>query len=177
MLELSIDINGLSDSLDRLSRGLERELHEALNRTLLQMQGIAKNGAPVDTGFLRASIFPVSATLNGYAMAVAAATAREASRSFALSIPIPKGKLEGFLVAGAEYAIYVEYGAFHRRRNTVRLGNRAGRIGVKLEGGGFATYTPGYLFMTEALDRGRPILKREALEGFRRAKMKAGFAV
>lgn len=176
MLELSIDLTKLERALTRLERGLEDELHEGLNKTLLFMQGVARETAPVDTGFLRASIYPVSATLNGFGAAMASAKTAAPDYVFMLDTPTPTGKLEGFLVAGAEYAANVNFGSFHRRGNTVRIGNRAGRIGIRLDDGGIATYTPGYLFMEAAIDQGRPVLKSQALAAFKRAKLKAGLA-
>lgn len=174
MLELEVDLGGLDIALTKLDKILEEELHLALNRTLAFMEGVAKVAAPVDTGFLRASIFVVTSSINGYSLAVASAKSAAPDRLFMLAIPKPASKLEGFLVAAAEYAPNVEYGAFHARGNKVRLGVRRGRIGVKMASGGFATFTPGRLFMTEAVNQARPVFKAEASAAWRRAKMRAG---
>lgn len=167
MVDIVVEVNlkGLERVLDRIEDGLQ----DALDETLRVMEGVAKMKAPIDTGFLRASIFAVTVRRDGSSAAFAEALAQAPRRRFASDIPVPHGRFEGFLVAGAEYAPFVNYGAHHVRGNSVRLGSRQGRIGVELSPGVFATFMPGYLFMEEAAEVGKKVLKSLSREAIRKA--------
>lgn len=172
MLDVTVDLN--LKPLEAFADELERELEDALNATLFFMQGVAVSHAPIDTGFLRASMFVVTKNQDGGVSALARAKGFNPDAGFLMDYPRPIAKFEGYLVVGAEYGYIVNYGAFHRRGNTQRVGNRAGRIGVRLDDGGIATYTPGYLFMEEAMEAGRAVLLKLSKSAVRTAKLKAG---
>jgi HK97 gp10 family phage protein len=71
-----------------ISAAAEKQLQKAVRKAALDIEREAKIAAPVDTGFLRASIHTVTGLEQG----------------MAADIPV-----------GAEYGIYVEYGT-HRNR-------------------------------------------------------------
>lgn len=171
-LEVSVNLRGLDEFL----KFAEAELSDALDSAVFFMEGVAKQNAPIDAGFLRASIFSVTQDRNGAFASMSAAKARNPRGAMLSNFPIAHDRFEAFLVAGAEYAAIVNYGAFHIRGNTVRVGNRAGRIGTRLDSGEIATYVPGYLFMEEAIEQGRPVLLRLAKAGLASAKRRAKLA-
>ena len=172
MLNVQVDLNlGFLESLpDRL----EAALQDVLDGVLFEMEAVAKQVAPSDTGFLRSSIFVVTsrvAALPGPSISGKAGFHAGGAAAWAH----PSNPFEGWLVAGAEYAIYVEYGHFARRGPNSDLEkldqrfsqDRGGRVVVDAPGG-MVTFVPGYLFFAEAAAWGRtrlPVAAAEAIRG------------
>jgi hypothetical protein len=158
-IETSVEI------IDALVSALEDELEIAVQKTAFKVQALARYYAPVDTGFLRNSIQVVLFTGGGAAGA-------DGTQGVLLGM-MPTNRLEAIVYVGAEYGAFVEYGHFATRGNKIRVGRRAGRIGMKLEDGRIVTYVPGYLYMTTAVAETRPYFNQKVTEAVAKARKSA----
>lgn len=153
MFEISVETD--LSVLVAIKKSLEKKVARAVVKTVIVFEREAKKLAPVDTGNLRNSIHPST-------------FGKTVSGPYAPSTPF-----EAFLIVGAEYGFYVEYGYFVRRarerkrtgygrKGTVR--SAVSRVGSQEHG----TYVQGRLYMTRAKEATRPYLVRfvkEAIEG------------
>lgn len=121
------DIQLTDDRLRKLPERLHDAAQRLVDRTAFGIEGQAKILAPVDTGFLRNSIYTETAKSSGYDKALAAAERLHAKRHAGqrksartgqwvdvvgkmLDAPDAPGDLAANVIVGAEYGIYVEYG-------------------------------------------------------------------
>lgn len=96
-----------------LTSETRRKAAQAVKATAFAISAHAKDAAPVDTGFLKNSIFVVG---DGYGTEAAAAAAAggKAAREF-LEAPPVKDDLEAAVAVGAEYGVDVEMGTLDSR--------------------------------------------------------------
>lgn len=120
---------------------LSKKMHKALSRTVrktaLDVAARAATNAPVDTGFLRNSVYTVTSTKSTYGRGVQVAKApKDSKRGFVSrrrlqnyvkrrerqraqeamllsQIPPPPTDLIAYVAVGASYGIYVELGTKH----------------------------------------------------------------
>lgn len=93
--------------LPAVAKAHSRGLEAMVNKVAFVVQGHAVSGAPVDTGFLRNSIYVVTAKASTYGK-VGAATKKG---SYLLpQVKRPTSRYEAFVAVAANYGIYVEYG-------------------------------------------------------------------
>lgn len=88
MVLSKVEIRGLASlnaKLTKMVKGSGSELERGINMATAMVSGRAKRLAPVDTGHLRVSIHPQKAEIVG-------------------------NEIAGAIVAGAEHAVYVEFG-------------------------------------------------------------------
>jgi len=108
-MRLTIEELTLTD--DRL-RNLPRRFRAAgqrlVRRTALDVERRAKVHAPVDTGFLRNSIYTVTAESSGYAEAWR--IAKEIAPRVFLEEMVRPSELSALVMVGAEYGAFVEFG-------------------------------------------------------------------
>lgn len=140
---MSDRVLGLDELIDDLNRLNDRLGDEAIEDVLLSggyvFEGAAKPLTPVDTGFLRASIYTSSPRVNGYAAALAAA--RSFNPDGEALPPAQPERLQVVVAVAAEYGAPVEYGtsrmaarpflrpAFDANRN--RVADLMGRLLVE----------------------------------------------
>lgn len=86
-----------------------------VRKAAFDIQANAQANAPVDTGFLKASIYTVAEGGSGYEAARAAAEARNAERAVdQVALPsVGIGQAAAMVVVGASYGLYVEMGSVH----------------------------------------------------------------
>lgn len=130
-MRLTCDVELTDDRLRNLPRYLWDAAQKLVDRTAFDIERRAKLAAPVDTGFLRNSIYTITAGGSGYDAAQSRAERLDVKRHIGERKSAATGRwvdvegtmLEeaggaGFLTAivavGAEYGIYVEYGTAHQ---------------------------------------------------------------
>ena len=125
-MRLTCDVELTDDRLRNLPRALWGRGQRLVDRTAFAVEREAKLRAPVDTGFLRNSIYTVTTSTSGYDEALRVAERLEARRHAGQRrdragrwVDVAGEMLEetrgpGFLAAivavGAEYGVWVEYG-------------------------------------------------------------------
>lgn len=96
---------------------LADKLHDAakavVKNAAFNVEHRAKERAPVDTGFLRASLYTVTGESSGYANAAADAASQNAKATMQSEEPSPDKDTTAVVHAGANYAAAVEYGSAH----------------------------------------------------------------
>jgi HK97 gp10 family phage protein len=126
-LGISVD---LQDHSGDLERSLDADLGKAVRRTAFKIEGAAKQAAPVDTGYLRNSLFTVTDQGSG---ANAALTRTERRRDITNRKRRKKGQAdllirlnadltslrvgaptEAYVAVGASYGPFVEFGTASR---------------------------------------------------------------
>jgi hypothetical protein len=168
------------EPLDFMLAELEKRLVQALDETLAFGVVMAKGKVPVDTGFLQDSIYFVSQRHNGFLAATNEAAGKNPKARFLPPPLTPDDPWVGIIASGASYSTLIEYGSFHTRGNTERIGSRAGRIGVRLKPGKIATYSPGYYYMNDTGLELKPFFKarvewaiKESLRVYRSKRTRA----
>lgn len=106
--EVQVKFNHIPEILRRAP-----ERADALVRAIaFAIEAEAKRGAPVDTGFLKSSIYTDTSRSSGYDAAVREAQGRlfgEEHREVFPPLPRPK-RGEALVAVAAEYGIYLEFG-------------------------------------------------------------------
>lgn len=97
--------------LDGVRDRAVKELDAAVRATAFAVEGSAKQGAPVDTGALRASIYTVTSQGSGGGKAAAVASARRPDQAFDSGGEVKP--LTALVVVGAQYGVHLEYGTVH----------------------------------------------------------------
>jgi HK97 gp10 family phage protein len=106
---MSIDVT-VKTRFTAIGNAAPGKLSEIVRRTAFDIEAGAKQRSPVDTGFLRASIYTVTDKDNGYSKAKSEAKGKNPKAEFADAEGNVK-PLEAIVAVGAEYGIHVEYGA------------------------------------------------------------------
>ena len=116
---ITIDIKLTDDRLKNIADEVRSKASALVRRTAFAVEREAKVNAPVDTGFLRNSIYTVTDRGNGYDRALASATRlgakrhageRRSTEGLMLDEVDTPGDLTAIVAVGAEYGIHVEYG-------------------------------------------------------------------
>jgi len=109
-MEIRVEITGIDEVIRQLN-GLvsEAALQQGLAAAAFYVEEQAKVKAPIDFGFLRNSIYTVTARGSGYGRAAAEAKAAN-TKARMLPEVAPPGRLEAIVAVGADYGIYQEMG-------------------------------------------------------------------
>ena len=107
---ITVDIRLTDDRLRDLPRETRKRAAEHIKRTAFKVEEYAKVGAPVDTGFLRNSIYTVTHDSSGYTRASNDAHAQNADAVMLPEVETPRDALTAVVAVGAEYGAYVNYG-------------------------------------------------------------------
>lgn len=84
----------------QIADALTPALAQIIKKTALDLQAQAASRAPVDTGFLRNSIYASTADGSGY----------HGGSNMLPEVPRPTSTTEAYVAVGANYGVYVEYG-------------------------------------------------------------------
>lgn len=87
---------------------LREMVRQAVVKACEDIQNGAQRRAPVDTGFLRSSIYTVTSKGSTYGQGL------KGDRQQQPEIPAAENDTTGYVAVGAEYGIYVEFGASGR---------------------------------------------------------------
>lgn len=98
------------DLLPELAAKLEETVSKVVRKTAFDIQAMAAAAAPVDTGFLKNSIYVV--TGDGEST-YGRAQEPSGSQQLLPEVDHPAKKTEAIVAVGAEYGLYVEYGSVH----------------------------------------------------------------
>ncbi|NLD42336.1 MAG: hypothetical protein GX657_02460 [Chloroflexi bacterium] len=124
---MTVDVQLTDDRLRDLPKRLWEAGDRLVRRTALDIERRAKAGAPVDTGFLRNSIYTVTSQGSGYDRALGHAERTDAKRRAGqrksaatgqwvdvagamMEEAVGAGFLSAIVAVGAEYGVFVEYG-------------------------------------------------------------------
>jgi len=91
------------NNFQKLADALPRVLSQAVKKTALDVQAAAQQKAPVDTGFLKASIYTVTSERSTYKPDAKALPA----------VDKPENDQTAYVAVGAAYGAYVEFGVRH----------------------------------------------------------------
>lgn len=111
--------DGAFNKLPKTAAGLHRAVSQAIRKTAFDIQADAASRAPVDTGFLRASIYTVTSRSSNYGKGRAskhggkANVAKGIYQELLPEIEPPPDDLEAYVAVGASYGLYVEYGTVY----------------------------------------------------------------
>lgn len=118
-MRLSVSFR-VTNHTNGFSAAVERELEQAVVRSVMMVRAKAAQAAPVDTGALKNSIHTVTKRSSGYASAMARAQARpkRSSRTGEMVKTIPhvfpevkpRSAFEGICAVGVEYGAAQEFG-------------------------------------------------------------------
>lgn len=109
---MSIRVEVQKNNIPALTGALRQELGKVVRETAFQIEAEAKQNAPVDTGFLRASIHTVTARGQGgqYRAAQEATGKITVDRQMLPEVENVTSELEAIVAVGAEYGPHVEFG-------------------------------------------------------------------
>ena len=108
---MSIETKIVVDNIPGLQRSLRNDLAFIVREMAFAIEAQAKANAPVDTGFLRESIYAVTARGRGGRYRRAAARAeRRADRTLLPEVPNAEAELQASVQVAAPYGGFVEYG-------------------------------------------------------------------
>ena len=90
----------------QVAEALHKALSQVVRKTALDLQASAASKAPVDTGFLRSSIYTVTSTDSTYGQA----GSPPGDSSLLPEVAKPEDDLTAYVAVGANYGVYVELG-------------------------------------------------------------------
>ena len=100
------------DLLPEIVTQLDRAVDAAVRKAAFDIQRGAQQRAPVDTGFLKNSIYTVTENKSGYDQAYLKADSKNPEGEMLPEVA-PAGKHEAYVAVGASYGVYVEFGSVH----------------------------------------------------------------
>jgi len=98
------------DILPELAAKMEDVLSEIVRKTAFDLQAMAQAAAPIDTGFLKNSIYVVTHDKSTYGNVSAPA---KAGQELLPEVERPGTPTEAVVAVGANYGVYQEYGTSH----------------------------------------------------------------
>ena len=99
------------DILPEVAAKMEEVLSEIVRKVAFDLQAMAQVAAPVDTGFLKNSIYVVTNDKSTYD---AASAPSKTSQELLPEVERPSTSTEAVVAVGANYGVYVEYGTVHQ---------------------------------------------------------------
>lgn len=99
--------------LPEIAEKIDRDAGKVVRKAAFNIQARAQSLAPVDTGFLKNSIYTVTSTSSNYASAERKSTKKNADAELLPEVEPPIDSHEAYIAVGANYGIYVEYGSIH----------------------------------------------------------------
>jgi HK97 gp10 family phage protein len=91
---------------DKVSDELIKALGDVVSKTAFDIQALAASNAPVDTGFLKNSVYTVTSKSSNYD--------GSGGEKMLSETPVPDNDLTAYVGVGANYGIYLEYGTVHQ---------------------------------------------------------------
>jgi len=90
----------------QMAKVLHQVASQAVRKTVADIQAAAQQRAPVDTGFLRSSVYTVTSAGSSYGSGAG-------TGPLLPEIPAAENDTTGYVAVGAEYGVYLEYGTSH----------------------------------------------------------------
>lgn len=112
-MSIRVKVTSHTRGLRELRETIERNADRIVRKTAFDLQGEAMQRAPVDTGYLKNSIYVRTEDSSGYAEAGEKAGEQNPEGQMLPEVPRP-GKHTAIVAVGAEYGIYVEMGTARR---------------------------------------------------------------
>jgi len=104
-----IEIKIVFNDLPRLQGELRSLADKVIRKAAADIKARAQDKAPIDTGFLKNSIYMKTNRESGYAAARAEAMKSNPEATMLPEVEDP-GELSAIIAVGAEYGVYVEFG-------------------------------------------------------------------
>ena len=102
---------------DQVAQGLYDALGDVVSKTAFDIEALAAANAPVDTGFLKSSIYTVTDKSSDYGQA------GQPSHKDSYLLPEiaqPEDQFTAYVGVGANYGIYLEMGTVHQSAQPYR---------------------------------------------------------
>lgn len=96
--------------LPRVPGSLDTAVSRAVRKAAFDIQGMAMAMAPVDTGFLKNSIYVVTHDASTYERADLRASGKNSDAEMLPEIDEPPNDRTAYVAVGADYGLYVEFG-------------------------------------------------------------------
>jgi HK97 gp10 family phage protein len=96
--------------LDALAKALTPAVQKIVTKTAMDIQASAASSAPVDTGFLRNSIYNVTPGASTYGQG---ASPTHKGSSLLPEVGPLEDNTSAYVAVGANYGVYLEYGTRH----------------------------------------------------------------
>lgn len=110
---MSIHIRVDRNDFPRIAEELPKLVSKLVRAAALNVEHRAKDKAPVDTGFLKNSLYTVTSESSGYANAAATAASANGHAEMLSEEPAPEKPTTAVVAVGASYGLFVEYGSSH----------------------------------------------------------------
>jgi len=107
--ELVVVYNLLPEIAVQVSKAADK----AVRKAAFDVQAVAQSLAPVDTGFLKNSIYTVTRTTSNYGSAQRRSGKKNSDAGLLPEVEHPTEKNTAIVAVGADYGMYVEYGTSH----------------------------------------------------------------
>lgn len=107
---MSDEYEVLYNVLPELAAALHEIVSQAVRKSAFDIQKLAAENAPVDTGYLKSSIYTVTRNASTYGQNLASGPP---GSSLLDAVPAPESDTEAVVGVGANYGIYVETGTVH----------------------------------------------------------------
>ena len=98
------------NNFDKVAQGLFDALADVVSETAFDIQATAASIAPVDTGFLRDSIYVETYTQSTYGHGGPG----KFGQNLLDAIPSPRNQFTAYIAGGAEYSVFLELGTIHQ---------------------------------------------------------------
>lgn len=110
MANKGVEILVVYDRFPEIAVGLEKAISQVVRKAAFDIQAYAASIAPVDTGFLKSSIYVVTKAASTYGIGVA----NPPQGAFMMDeVPTPNSDQEAIIAVGANYGVYLEFGTVH----------------------------------------------------------------
>lgn len=102
----------LYNAFPELAAALRDAVSQAVRKAAFDIQKTAAENAPVDTGFLKNSIYTVTSTASTYGQGASSGDGPPGN-SLLEEVAPPTSSTEAVVAVGANYGVYVELGTAH----------------------------------------------------------------
>ena len=130
-MSIRVKVTSHTRGLRELREAIDRNADRIVRKTAFDLQGEAMQRAPVDTGFLKNSIYVRTESSSGYAGATENASEQSADGRMLPEVARPR-EHTAIVAVGAEYGVHVELGTA-RRAATPFLAPAAERVRPQFE--------------------------------------------
>lgn len=105
-----VEVTTLFDLFPELPAAIQAAVRRAVRKAAFDIQADAMRGAPVDTGFLKNSIYVVTEGSSNYERATIRAGKKSGGAEMLPEVDPPPDKMTAYIAVGADYGVYVEFG-------------------------------------------------------------------
>ena len=102
------------DLLPEIAAKIDRAAGKVVRKAAFDIQAMAQTMAPVDTGFLKNSIYVVTHDYSNYSAAERKSSKKNADAELLPEVEPPLDSHEACIAVGADYGMYVEFGTIHQ---------------------------------------------------------------